>query len=134
MGARTAMEIGCDGINIHGAHGYLIDEFLWSSLNRRTDGYGGGIANRVRFATEVVAACRAATAPDFPIMLRISQWNQQDYRARLDRTADEPAAFVELLAVAVVNLFAWSTPRFWAAEFEGVELIPVGWGNGLTGK
>src|SRR3546814_9269213 len=52
MGARTAMEIGCDGINIHGAHGYLIDEFLWSRLNRRTDGYGGGIANRVRFATE----------------------------------------------------------------------------------
>jgi len=134
MGARTAMEIGCDGINIHGAHGYLIDEFLWSRLNRRTDGYGGGIANRVRFATEVVAACRAATAPDFPIMLRISQWKQQDYRARFARTADELADFVEPLAEAGVNLFDCSTRRFWEAEFEGSDLSLSGWVKRLTGK
>src|SRR3546814_18994679 len=119
MGARTAMEIGCDGINIHGAHGYLIDEFLWSRLNRRTDGYGGGIANRVRFATEVVAACRAATAPDFPIMLRISQWKQQDYPARFARTADELAGFVEPLAGAGRYLVAGASSRVWDAESTG---------------
>src|SRR3546814_3826144 len=79
-------------------------------------------ANRVRFATEVVAACRAATAPDFPIMLRISQWKQQDYRARFARTADELADFVEPLAEAGVNLFDCSTRRFWEAEFEGSDL------------
>src|SRR3546814_18050710 len=76
MGARTAMEIGCDGINIHGAHGYLIDEFLWSRLNRRTDGYGGGLANRVRFATELLAACPPPTPPHHPILPPISPLNQ----------------------------------------------------------
>lgn len=132
--ARTAMEIGCDGINIHGAHGYLIDEFLWARLNRRTDRYGGSIANRMRFATEVVAACRAATAPDFPIMLRISQWKQQDYRARIAQSADELAEIVVPLAGAGVDAFDCSTRRFWEPEFAGSDLSLSGWVKRLSGK
>ncbi|MCK9541600.1 MAG: 12-oxophytodienoate reductase [Novosphingobium sp.] len=132
--ARTAMEIGCDGVNIHGAHGYLIDEFLWARLNRRTDAYGGSIANRVRFATEVVAACRAATAPDFPIILRLSQWKQQDYKARLAETPDELAEIVMPLAEAGADLFDCSTRRFWEAEFPGSDLSLSGWIKQLTGK
>lgn len=133
-GARTAMAIGCDGINVHGAHGYLIDEFLWSRLNRRNDGYGGSAANRIRFATEVVAACRAATAPDFPILLRLSQWKQQDYRARLAASPDELAAIVVPLAEAGADLFDCSTRRFWEAEFPGSDLSLSGWIKRLTGK
>ena len=133
-GARTAMAIGCDGINVHGAHGYLIDEFLWSRLNRRSDGYGGSAANRIRFATEVVAACRAATAPDFPILLRLSQWKQQDYRARLAASPDELAAIVVPLAEAGADLFDCSTRRFWEAEFPGSDLSLSGWIKRLTGK
>lgn len=133
-GARTAMAIGCDGINVHGAHGYLIDEFLWSRLNRRSDGYGGSAANRIRFATEVAAACRAATAPDFPILLRLSQWKQQDYRARLAASPDELAAIVVPLAEAGADLFDCSTRRFWEAEFPGSDLSLSGWIKRLTGK
>lgn len=132
--AATAMAIGCDGINIHGAHGYLIDEFLWSRFNRRTDAYGGSLVNRVRFAAEVVAACRAATAPDFPIMLRLSQWKQQDYRARIAESADELAEIVEPLAAAGADLFDCSTRRFWEAEFAGSDLSLSGWIKRLTRK
>ncbi|WP_260583659.1 12-oxophytodienoate reductase [Sphingopyxis sp. PET50] len=132
--AATAMAIGCDGVNIHGAHGYLIDEFLWSRFNRRTDKYGGSIANRVRFAVEVVAACRAATAPDFPIMLRLSQWKQQDYRARIAESAGELADIVVPLAEAGADLFDCSTRRFWEPEFAGSDLSLSGWMKQLTGK
>ena len=68
--AARARELGFDGIEIHGAHGYLIDQFFWSGTNAREDAFGGGIAERARFAVEIVKACRAATAPDFPIVLR----------------------------------------------------------------
>jgi len=54
--ARAAIEAGFDGVEIHGANGYLVDQFLRSGSNRRGDGYGGGIENRARFLDEVVAA------------------------------------------------------------------------------
>src|SRR5215475_7100835 len=55
-GARNAMEAGFDGVEIHGANGYLIDQFLCSKTNQRTDAYGGSAANRARFLREVVEA------------------------------------------------------------------------------
>ena len=58
---------------MHGAHGYLIDQFFWEGTNRRTDRYGGSIRARTRFAVEIIETCRQATAPDFPIILRFSQ-------------------------------------------------------------
>ena len=76
--ARAAEELGFDGVEIHGAHGYLIDQFLWEFTNQRKDMYGGTIPNRVRFATEVVAAMRTAVADDFPIVYRFSQWKMSD--------------------------------------------------------
>jgi 2,4-dienoyl-CoA reductase-like NADH-dependent reductase (Old Yellow Enzyme family) len=74
--AADAKRIGFDGIEIHGAHGYLIDEFFWDKTNHRTDRYGGDIVARTLFATEIIAACRLAVGPDFPICLRISQWKE----------------------------------------------------------
>lgn len=52
--ARTAREVGFDGVELHGGHGFLIDQFLQSGTNQRSDRYGGGVANRVRFALEIV--------------------------------------------------------------------------------
>ncbi|HSC84930.1 MAG TPA: 12-oxophytodienoate reductase, partial [Pseudomonas sp.] len=75
--ARDAQAIGMDGVEIHGAHGYLVDQFFWEGSNQRTDGYGGSLANRSRFAIELIQAVRAAVGPDFPIILRFSQWKQQ---------------------------------------------------------
>ncbi|MER8256453.1 hypothetical protein ABS250_19200, partial [Acinetobacter nosocomialis] len=71
--ARDAQAIGMDGVEIHGAHGYLIDQFFWEGSNQRTDEYGGSLANRSRFAIELVQAVRAAVGPDFPIIFRFSQ-------------------------------------------------------------
>ncbi len=62
--ARNAIEAGFDGVEIHGANGYLIHQFLADNTNLRTDGYGGSTAHRIRFATEVVAAVAAAVGPD----------------------------------------------------------------------
>lgn len=62
--AARAIEAGADGVEIHGANGYLVQQFLAPNTNRRTDGYGGSIANRARFAIETAAAVSAAIGPD----------------------------------------------------------------------
>ena len=81
--AKDAKAIGMDGVEIHGAHGYLVDQFFWEGTNQRTDEYGGDLTHRSRFAIELIQAVRAAVGPDYPIIFRYSQWKQQDYSARL---------------------------------------------------
>ncbi|BBJ45730.1 NADH:flavin oxidoreductase/NADH oxidase [Streptomyces antimycoticus] len=70
--ARRALAAGFEVAEIHGAHGYLIGEFLSPHSNRRTDGYGGSFENRVRFALEVVDAVREVWPEDLPLFFRIS--------------------------------------------------------------
>nr|WP_256835886.1 NADH:flavin oxidoreductase [Pseudomonas oleovorans] len=132
--ARDAKAIGMDGVEIHGAHGYLIDQFFWGGSNQRTDGYGGDLAARSRFAIELIQAVRAAVGPDFPIILRYSQWKQQDYTARLVQTPEQLEAFLKPLSDAGVDIFHCSTRRFWEPEFEGSDLNLAGWTRKLTGK
>ncbi|KAI3499209.1 hypothetical protein L1887_35002 [Cichorium endivia] len=64
VAARNAIEAGFDGVEIHGAHGYLIDQFLKDQVNDRTDQYGGSLQNRCRFALEVVEAVVNEIGPD----------------------------------------------------------------------
>lgn len=132
--AKDAQDIGMDGVEIHGAHGYLIDQFFWQGSNQRTDSYGGSMANRGRFAVEIIQAVRAAVGPDFPIVFRYSQWKQQDYTARLAQNPDELKAFLQPLEDAGVDIFHCSTRRFWEPEFDGSELNLAGWTRQLTGK
>ncbi|MCV5365953.1 12-oxophytodienoate reductase, partial [Escherichia coli] len=80
--AVDAKAIGMDGVEIHGAHGYLIDQFFWEGSNQRSDEYGGSLAKRSRFAIELIKAVRVAVGADYPIIFRFSQWKQQDYTAR----------------------------------------------------
>ncbi len=70
--AKRAQEGGADGVEIHGAHGYLLTQFLSPLLNRRTDRYGGSFDNRLRLAREVCAAVREAVGPDFPVWIKLS--------------------------------------------------------------
>ncbi|MFI4979609.1 MAG: NADH:flavin oxidoreductase/NADH oxidase family protein [Nevskiales bacterium] len=70
--ARTAREAGFTGVQVHGAHGYLISSFLSPVTNRRTDAWGGSLENRARFLLEVVKATRAAVGPDFPVGLKLN--------------------------------------------------------------
>jgi len=132
--ALDSKEIGFDGIEIHGAHGYLVDQFFWEGSNQRDDEYGGSLENRARFAVEIVAAVRAAVGDDFPIIFRFSQWKQQDYDARLAKTPEELASLLTLLSDAGVDIFHASTRRFWVPEFEGSELNLAGWTKKLTDK
>ncbi|WP_158738167.1 NADH:flavin oxidoreductase [Alteribacillus sp. YIM 98480] len=132
--AADAKRIGFDGIELHGAHGYLIDQFFWEKTNQRTDRYGGDIIGRTRFAVEVIEACRREVGPDFPIILRFSQWKMSDYGAKLASSPDELERFLKPLTEASVDIFHCSTRRFWEPEFEGSDLNLAGWTKKLTGK
>ncbi|MFZ0369037.1 MAG: NADH:flavin oxidoreductase [Halobacillus sp.] len=134
QGAADAKRLGFDGIEIHGAHGYLIDQFFWANTNRRTDRYGGDLLGRTQFAVEVVKACRREVGPDFPIIFRFSQWKMNDFKAKLAETPDELERFLQPLVEAGVDIFHCSTRRFWEAEFEGSDLNLAGWTKKLTGK
>jgi 2,4-dienoyl-CoA reductase-like NADH-dependent reductase (Old Yellow Enzyme family) len=77
--AKRAKEAGFDGIEIHGANGYILDQFLTDYTNQRTDEYGGSTENRVRLAVEVSKAVREAVGQDFTVGIRISQGKVNDY-------------------------------------------------------
>lgn len=77
--ARNAREAGFDGVEIHGANGYLLDQFLTDYTNRRSDEYGGSTENRVRLLVEVIQATREAVGSDYPVGIRISQGKVNDY-------------------------------------------------------
>ena len=132
--AHNAFEIGFDGVEIHGAHGYLVDQFFWHETNARGDDFGGDIAARTRFAVEIVRRIRARTAPDFPIILRFSQWKMQDYGARAWPSPDDLAAFLRPLVDAGVDIFHCSQRRYWDHEFAGSDLNLAGWTRKLSGK
>jgi 2,4-dienoyl-CoA reductase-like NADH-dependent reductase (Old Yellow Enzyme family) len=70
--ARRAREAGFDAVEVHGAHGYLLTQFLSELSNQRTDGYGGSMKNRARFVTEILAEVRKEVGDNFPISLRLS--------------------------------------------------------------
>jgi 2,4-dienoyl-CoA reductase-like NADH-dependent reductase (Old Yellow Enzyme family) len=132
--AHTAEQTGFDAIELHGAHGYLLDAFLWSGSNQRQDIYGGTLENRVRFATEVVRAVRAAVAKDFPVIYRFSQWKVGNYTARIANDAQELRRILEPLIEAGVDVFHASTRRFWEPEFAGSPETLASWTRRITGK
>lgn len=72
QGARRAREAGLDGVELHGANGYLITQFLSSGINDRTDEYGGSLENRARFVLDIVRAIRAAVGRDFHLQMKIN--------------------------------------------------------------
>lgn len=105
-GAANALKAGFDGVEIHGANGYLIDQFLTSSTNRRTDDYGGSLHNRLRFLREVIAAVVAQIEPG-RVGLRISPTSKRKgmedadpgaLAAAVGRIADEAGfAYIHLI-------------------------------------
>jgi len=133
VAARTAMELGFDGVEVHGAHGYLIDQFLWDRTNLRDDEYGGDIVRRSRFGADVIREIRVQVGPDYPLVLRVSTWKSQDYAARLAETPKEWEAVVTPLADAGLDAFHVSQRRFWEGEF-GSDMNLAGWTKKITGK
>lgn len=132
--AQSAQRLGFDGVELHAAHGYIIDQFLWHRTNRREDRYGGGHAERATFAAEIVAEVRRRTGATFPVLFRCSQWKSHDYEARLADNARELEALLAPIAEAGVDLFDCSQRRFWEPAFEDSDLNLAGWTKRLTGK
>jgi 2,4-dienoyl-CoA reductase-like NADH-dependent reductase (Old Yellow Enzyme family) len=136
--AKLALDAGFDAVEVHGAHGYLIDQFFWSGANQRDDNWNGPtIKERSRFAAEIIRAIRDAVGPNFPLILRVSQWKQQDYTARLAPTPNEMTDWLLPLVEAGVDILHCSQRRFWEPEFPELDgengLNFAGWAKKLTG-
>jgi 2,4-dienoyl-CoA reductase-like NADH-dependent reductase (Old Yellow Enzyme family) len=133
QGALDAQEIGTDGVELHSAHGFLLDQFLWPGTNLRTDRYGGpSITDRATFVAEVTQAVREATGPDFVISVRFSQWKESDYDAKIVEEPAELGQLVSVLRSAGADIFHVSTRRFWMPEWEGSDLALAGWAKSFT--
>lgn len=132
-GADMAKALGFDGVEIHGAHGYLPDQFFWKALNHRTDRYGGSPRARGQFAAELVAECKRRLDPGMPVILRISQWKMVDYQAMMAESPQELEALLAPVVEAGVDLFDCSQRRFWEPTFAGSDLNLAGWVKKVTG-
>ncbi|GAB16609.1 putative oxidoreductase [Gordonia effusa NBRC 100432] len=128
--AKFAVDVGFDGLELHGAHGYLLDQFLWRKTNRRTDEYGVPTA----FPTAVVRAVRGAVGPDFAIIYRFSQWKSDQYDARIADTPGELGEIVTALTDAGVDILHASTRRFGDVAFPDADehLTLAGWTRKLS--
>jgi len=105
--AVRAREAGFDGVEIHGAHAYLIDQFISPSSNRRTDAYGGPLEKRARFMVEVIEAVREAAGADYPVWLRM---NGREYGVEGGTTLEEGlelARFAERSGAAAIHVSAY---------------------------
>jgi 2,4-dienoyl-CoA reductase-like NADH-dependent reductase (Old Yellow Enzyme family) len=132
--AAAAKALGFDAVELHGAHGYLIDQFFWEGTNYRTDGFGGpSIAERAKFAAEILRAVRRAVGPDYPVIIRLSQWKQQDYEVKLAQTPQDMQVWLGALVDAGADILHCSQRRFWEPEYEGSDLNFAGWAKKLTG-
>ena len=133
-GAAAAQRLGFDAIELHGAHGYLIDQFFWDGTNVREDAYGAkDISGRARFAADILRAVRKAVGPDYPVIIRVSQWKQQDFAVKLAETPKALEAWLGALVDAGADVIHCSQRRFWEPEFEGSDLNFAGWAKKVTG-
>jgi 2,4-dienoyl-CoA reductase-like NADH-dependent reductase (Old Yellow Enzyme family) len=137
--ARAAMDaerLGFDGIELMGAHGYLINQFFYDHLNLRSDRYGGStLVERSRFAVEILKAIRSVVTSGFPVILRLSQWKPTDFNARLAETPQALERWLGVLADAGADAFHLSQSKFWQPAFPEVDgnLNLAGWAKKLTG-
>lgn len=131
--AATAKALGFDAVEVHGANGNLIDQFLWKGRNTRTDRWGGDLQARTQFAVDVLGEIRTKVGPDYPVLFRISQFKQHAYDARIADTPKEFARILEALSEAGANAFHASQRRFWEPAFDGSPLNLAGWAKHLSG-
>ena len=104
VAARACKEAGFTGVQVHGAHGYLVSQFLSPRVNQRTDEYGGSLENRARFLLEIVAAVRAAVGPGFPVSVKLNSADFQkggfDFGDSLQVVKWLEAASVDLIEIS----------------------------------
>lgn len=114
--AARAREAGFDGVEIHSANGYLLDQFLTEGVNRRTDEYGGDVANRLRITLETAHAVRAAVGPDFAVGVRSSQGKVNDFVHKW-RGREEAAAIYRMLGALPIDYVHTTEFEAWRPAF-----------------
>jgi len=115
--AKGAMAAGFDGVEIHGAHGYLITQFLSTYSNQRTDDYGGSVENRFRFARDIIRAVRPVVPGERLITFRISNWGIADMEVPLFQSKEEWQEMIRLLSAEPVDVISVSTYEYDAKAF-----------------
>lgn len=132
--AVACKDLGFDCAEFHGAHSYLIDSFFYTGSNSRTDKWGGpSWAERTEFACEIIRRTREKVGADYPLIIRLSQWKQQDFDARPAQTPEEMEAWLSPMVDAGVDAFHCSQRRFWEPALDGSELNFAGWAKKITG-
>jgi 2,4-dienoyl-CoA reductase-like NADH-dependent reductase (Old Yellow Enzyme family) len=124
--ARNAQAAGFDGIEIHAANGYLLDQFITVYTNTRSDEYGGPVANRIRLTAEVTSAIKAAVPEEFLVGVRLSQTKVNDFEYRWPGGARDGEVIFETLAGAGADyLHIASEGRNWldTARLDGGQTI-----------
>lgn len=116
--AKGAVAAGFDGVEIHGAHGYLINQFLSSYSNKRSDGYGGSPEKRYRFAHEVIQAVHKVMPKDRLLIFRISNWAIADMEVSLFSDATEYQQIISLLDKEPLDALSVSTYDFREPAFD----------------
>jgi 2,4-dienoyl-CoA reductase-like NADH-dependent reductase (Old Yellow Enzyme family) len=111
--AHRAERAGFDGVEIHGAHGYILAQFLSPGLNRRTDRYGGDPENRARVVREIIAGIRARCRPDFSLGLRLSP---ERFDLRLGEIRDLAQALMREAAIDYLDMSLWDYAKAPAEE------------------
>jgi 2,4-dienoyl-CoA reductase-like NADH-dependent reductase (Old Yellow Enzyme family) len=124
--ATIARDTGFTGVQVHGAHGYLVSSFLSPVTNQRTDAWGGSLENRARFLLEIVRAVRRAVGPDFPVALKL---NSDDFR-KGGFSDDECLRVVQWLNEEALDLLevsggSYEQPRLIGAEGRAEDAVPV---------
>jgi len=124
--ARRVQEAGFDGVQIHGAHGYLITQFLSPSSNRRSDRWGGSLENRMRFVIEVTRAVRAQVDDDFPVMIKLGcrDYLDEGKGLSIDEGA-EVAAALEREGVCFVEVSHGMRGRVFRKRTTGKKTAPI---------
>ena len=130
--AKICEEIGFDGVEIHGAHGYLIDNFFWSGTNVREDEYGGSIENRSQFVSDIIKSVRENVSENFIVGLRFSQWKQHDFEAKLASNPEELKTILTSPVESGLDYLHSSMRRFWESEFEGSKENLAYWTKKIT--
>jgi 2,4-dienoyl-CoA reductase-like NADH-dependent reductase (Old Yellow Enzyme family) len=115
--ALAAREAGFDGVEVHGANGYLLNQFLSEDANQRIDGYGGSTAARARLTAEVTASIRAAVGPDYPLGVRISQAKVNDFAYRWSGGVVDAETIFRVVAEAGADFVHTTQFEAWAPSF-----------------
>lgn len=116
---RAVRVAGFDAIEVHGANGYLLDQFLTAHTNLRSDGWGGDVHGRVRLLVEVLRAVKAAVGGEAPVGIRISQGKVNDFTAKWPGGEDDAAAIFGALAAAGADFIHVTEFEAWKPAFEG---------------